>query len=173
MVSGMGAPEPYYSWFNPLIRYNNLSSHPIEYDLRLDPTQNDIQFLNLPRAANELDMLQLVTNPPALGLFLSHPRLPWLIVVKATHPNGVTINDVLTQIYENLQTPIDGRDYYNSELDSSDREEITTAFNYRNSCNTGGEGIKRVDFLGLHVRFLGLKWGKNGTWEMKTLEAVA
>ncbi|GLB40150.1 hypothetical protein LshimejAT787_0800210 [Lyophyllum shimeji] len=155
----------------PLLLYTSASTHPIAYDIRQDPTQINVQFLDLARPSNDIDFFQLATSPPVNELCLYHPRLPWYINVCASHPNGVTIGDILTQIYESLTKPISRRDLYNDELSAFDREEMSTAFCYRRGEETG-RGMLRMDFLGFDVVFLGLSKTKQGLWEIKTAEAM-
>lgn len=158
---------------NPLLRYTDQASHPVAYDLRADPAQLDIQFFDLLRPTNELDLLQLATSPPVDELCLWHPRLPWYVHVRASQANGVTIEDIVVQMHEQLSERIRHRDFYNDVLDPYDRELMATAYFYR--CGTDFErlskGMLRVDFLGLDVCFMGLAKSRNGMWEIKTYEA--
>ncbi|KAF9002284.1 hypothetical protein BDQ17DRAFT_1243385 [Cyathus striatus] len=104
-----------------------------------------------------------------------HPLLPWYIEIQArTNPSGITIWDIFEGIYNSLHTPINSKEFYTVVLDSNDREVITQAFTYR--CEGLVEemknGIKRVDFLGPEVWFVGLELGKYGWWTLKTLPAI-
>ncbi|KAG6877782.1 hypothetical protein C0993_003983 [Termitomyces sp. T159_Od127] len=155
-----------------LIHYGSSSTHPIAYDIRQDPQTIDIQYLNLPRHSNDVDWYQVATVPPMHELHLYHHKLPWIITIRATQTNGITVGDIFDQIYENLSTRITRQDLYNDTLSSSDREEMTTAFYYRQGSKTG-DGMLRMDFLGFDVVFQGLAKGKNGLLEIKTGPATA
>jgi len=156
---------------SPLLHCISASTHPIAYDIRHNPAQINIQFLDLERPSNDIDFFQLATSPPVKELCLYHPRLPWYIDVCASHPNGVTIDDILTQIHENLAKPIGRRDFYNEELSAFDREEMSIAFYDRRGEHTG-RGMLRMDFLGFDVVFLGLAKTKHGFWQIKTTQAM-
>jgi len=156
-----------------MLEYTAPRLHPIAYDIRLDPMQNDVQFLNLPRSTNDLDYLQIATDPPRREMCLWHPRLPWYIYIRESHDNGITIQDILCQIYEQLVMRVRRQDIYTEALDSRTREGLCTAYYYR--CGDSAEslcnGILRVDFLEFDVLFVGLKKSGSGMWEMKTREA--
>ncbi|KAG5651718.1 hypothetical protein H0H81_007688, partial [Sphagnurus paluster] len=109
----------------------------------------------------------LATNPPKQELTLFHVRLPWYIHIRATCTSGITIKDVLTQIHDNIMQTIESRDIYNVVLDASDREEMTTAYHYRMGSQDSPK-LRRMDFLGMDIVFMGLAKGENGRWEIKT-----
>lgn len=157
----------------PLLEYTTPTLRPINYDIRLDPTQHEITFFNLARPSNELDFLQLATNPAQREMCLWHPRLPWYIFIRGSHENGITVQDVFCQMYEQLFQRIRSSDLYNDALDARTREAITTAYFYR--CSDRPEllsnGLLRVDFLEFDVVFLGLQRSREGMWEIKTAEA--
>ncbi|KAF5371865.1 hypothetical protein D9615_009526 [Tricholomella constricta] len=159
--------DPYN--LSPLLCYSSPSLHPLRHDLRQRPSF-DIRFLNLKRPANEIDFHQLATSPPVNELCLYHPRLPWYIYVRASRPNGVTIEDIFTQIHQNLGKQVRKRDFYNEALSTLDREELSRAFHRRGGPETG-DGVLRMDFLGSDMIFLGLAKSKHGLWEIKTAEA--
>ncbi|KAF8071676.1 hypothetical protein FPV67DRAFT_890158 [Lyophyllum atratum] len=169
MPAKFPAEVPYA--LSPLIQYTSPSTYPLRYDIRDNPSETDIQFLNLLRPSNDIDFYQLATSPAVNELCLSHPRLPWYIHVCASQPNGITIGDVLTQIHESLSKPINQRDFYNVDMTASDREEMSTAFYHRRGEDTG-RGMLRMDFLGSNVTFLGLAKTKHGVWEIKTSDAM-
>lgn len=103
-------------------------------------------------------------------LRLYHPRLPWYVDIGQTHPNGVTVFDVLFQLHGQLRAQISGRHYWNEELGSVERADLGLAFHDR--CDGDPEevaqGVRQVDFLGRKVVLEGLARGKNGMWEIKT-----
>lgn len=105
---------------------------------------------------------------------LMHPRLPWCgDIFTGPHGPGVTLYDVIRQLFEQLDRPIAAHDFYNEEMGKRDREVLTLAF--RERCAMKGEfareeklkGVKRVDFLGRECVFVGLI-RRTGMWEIKT-----
>ncbi|KAF8625528.1 hypothetical protein AX15_005332 [Amanita polypyramis BW_CC] len=143
------------------------------WNLRYPPSNQNVVFMGLNnRPYNDIDMVQLATSPPTDQMRLYHPRLPWYIDVFRTHPNGVTIKDILQTIHAQLSTQIHQRHYYNEELDDAHRGVLSAAFNDR--CGYRREvterGILQVDFLAYKYALMGLVKGKNGMWEMKTGE---
>lgn len=148
-------------------------SPPIFLDLRihpLHPTSSTLEFPHLLRRHNDLDFAQLATSPPAPELRLYHPRLPWYIDIVQSHTNGVTVYDVLVQMFQQLDLPITGKHWWNEEIDDVLRGKMTAAFHGRTAGN-GDEvarGVKRVDFLRGRYIFEGLVKGRNGMWEMRT-----
>ncbi|KAJ7127486.1 hypothetical protein C8R46DRAFT_1145608 [Mycena filopes] len=107
---------------------------------------------------------------------LIHPRLPWPVDVALppASPYALTVADVLHLLYAELQRPIGARDFWNEVLGRREREGVTRAFKAR--CALWGEearremgaGVRRVDFLGEGVVFVGLVRGRGGVWEVRT-----
>ncbi|KAF8208095.1 hypothetical protein K438DRAFT_1574893, partial [Mycena galopus ATCC 62051] len=99
-------------------------------------------------------------------------RLPWYVDV--TNAQGVTLLDVLQTLFDELNQPIVARDFWNDEMRLQDRDRLMCAF--KEQCSINGreyateiaKGVKRVDFLGPDVIFVGLVRKKNGVWEIKT-----
>jgi hypothetical protein len=83
----------------------------------------------------------------------------------------VTIHDVLFGIYTQLRRPISQDEYYTDALTARDREILGLAFEER----CGGDmreiagGVRRVDFLGREVGFVGLIRSRKGVWELKAV----
>jgi hypothetical protein len=84
--------------------------------------------------------------------------------------NGVTVFDVLVQMFEQLDAPITGKHWWNEEIDDVMRGKMTGAYYERTSGSKEEtmRGVKRVDFLRGKWVFEGLVKGRNGMWEMKT-----
>lgn len=165
-------------WHDPVKRalhthltYNPQTRH-IYLDLRTNPLSpgSTLDFPSLAREPNSLDLAQLVTQPSAQALRLYHPRLPWYIDINQTHPNGVTLFDVLGQMWQQLDLQISGKHWYNEEVDDKLRAAITDAWTERCGGNEVemSQGVKRIDWLRGKVIFEGLVKGKNGMWEIKT-----
>ncbi|KAG6858526.1 hypothetical protein C0993_005548 [Termitomyces sp. T159_Od127] len=132
-----------------------------------------LSFPSLGRFPNPIDLAQLATSPPVDRMRLFHPLLPWYIDVHEHQANGVTVYDVVQQVFFALQQPISARHYYNEELNSSVRERIAIAFGRRTQGDERerASGVKWVDYLEDKVVFVGLVRTRNGLWEMKTVAA--
>ena len=93
-----------------------------------------------------------------------HRELPWQINIEASQPNGITIYDFFYQIHQQLQLSIAQEEYYTDELAPGDREALTMAFQIR--CAMFPDqllaGIRRIDFLGQEVCFIGLNRSRGG-----------
>jgi len=159
---------------NPFLLYTGSDTYPISYDLRQEPEVIDIAFPNLGRPSNSLDFCQLATTPPVDELCLWHPRLPWYVHIQASHSNGVTIQDVLCQLHDQLMEGICASHFWNTELSARDREEIDCAFAHRCEGNQQRweRGVVKMDFLRFDCVFLGLAKSKDGMWEIKTQAAI-
>ena len=86
----------------------------------------------------------------------------------------MTIKDVLCQMHTQLVESICGVDFWNTELNARDREEINGAFAYRCEGDQPRweKGIAKLDFMRLDCVFLGLAKSRDGMWEIKTQEAI-
>lgn len=76
-------------------------------------------------------------------------------------PQPITLGDALFVIHSNLHERITSRDW--AQLPKEWQAEVSKAYSRR--CRKSGveqtqraEGVKRVDFLGGKVRFMGLEW---------------
>lgn len=119
------------------------------------------------RPCNTVDRLQFATDPPTHEMRLYHPFLPWDVHIRASSPSGITIQDILCQLYCQLQAPIVQTDCENDILSLDDKERLSNG--YRNSISRGlAGGVRKVDFLGLYVWFQGLARTREG-WLIKTI----
>jgi hypothetical protein len=138
-----------------MLKYDPASVNP--------PSGSIVPFdVSLPPELHHLDpLLKLsATNPPLASIVIEYPALPWPVVVqswKYDH-SSVTIGDVLWEIYENLQLP----------LDSPDRCE-TILFAKESTLTRG----RRIDYLEDNCRFLGLSSSDIGddTWVLHVSRA--
>ncbi|KAF5361064.1 hypothetical protein D9756_004465 [Leucocoprinus leucothites] len=153
---------------------------PISHDLRIDPfsTRNPILHAqtstnDYPNPFSELDMAQFATTPQAKFLRLFHPKLPWYIDIHQSFPNGVTVGDILTQMYGQLGQQILPRHFWNDVLNEKDRKDIGKAYRRRTGLLKSGaeHGILWIDFLCGEVIFEGFVRHKGGLWEIKTRNA--
>ncbi|KDR69401.1 hypothetical protein GALMADRAFT_255890 [Galerina marginata CBS 339.88] len=103
------------------------------------------------------------TNPPVGFLSITSPYLPWTIKVLPSKGSFVTFEDVLSSIYRTLRTNISSSEF-NLFPSSNDQRRATRAYEQRyrrqRSARIYDEekrgGMKRVDFLMGHTRFLGI-----------------
>jgi hypothetical protein len=161
--------DPVRRNLHPLLTWDP-QSPPIYYDLRDPFMPENIEFLNLNRPHNTIDLAQLVFQPTSDFLRISHPRLPWYIDIRRKQPNGVTIYDVFEQMHEQLHEQIQDKHFYNEDLNEVDRTQLAFTFNSRvvgNQMLHAG-GILKVDFLGDKCVFEGLVRGPRGIWELRT-----
>ncbi|KAJ6624411.1 hypothetical protein B0H10DRAFT_738735 [Mycena sp. CBHHK59/15] len=152
----------------------NMSRPNIAFDVRCSP--DETSDLGNFRPRGQSDMLMPAVRPEATRMRLVHPRLPWFVDVRrGQHAPYVTLYDVLITLYEELDRPIAGRDFWNEELGARERADLTQAFKDR--CYMDGKqfareqmskGVKRADFLGTDVIFVGLV-RRSGMWEIKTM----
>ena len=103
------------------------------------------------------------TTPPLPYLTVTCIHLPWTIKVYASNAVYVSLEDVFDSIYRNLRTNITGAEF-NLFSKQDDQRRATRAYEkrYRRHRNTRAYeeekrgGMKRVDFLMGHTKFLGL-----------------
>jgi len=142
---------------------------PIYMDLRYEPPET-LNIIGLNRFPNDIDYAQLATQPPTEAMRLFHPNLPWYIDIVQRQPNGITVEQVLYEMFEQLDVPIAGRHWYNEELDQAVWTKMYNAFRDRTAANPAEavKGVKRIDFLRGKVIFEGLVRTSKGLWEIKT-----
>jgi len=101
---------------------------------------------------------------------LFHPRLPWYIDIQQSHPNGVTVYDIFSQMNQQLHQPIQSKHYWNEDLGELDRSSISDAYQARckGDLRLLATGVLKVDFLGKKPIFEGLTRASKGLWEIKT-----
>ena len=161
--------DPTKRSLHPLLLFTQ-SDPPIYQNLLETPFHSSsVDFLNIRRPHNEIDLAQLACQPSAVFLRLFHHRFPWYIDVYQVHPNGITVADVLQQIHQQLHTQIHPRHFYNEEMTDSDRAEITKAFQVRcrNDPALIRRGVLQIDYLGDKIIFDGLVRAAKGLWELK------
>lgn len=107
------------------------------------------------------------------------PHLPWTIIAVAAPGNQafVTVGDVLDAIYHALRTSITSEEFHMLPTER-DRRRASSAYEERyRRIHTVREyedekrrGVRRVDFLMGHTRFMGLSLRSAGTdaWIMNT-----
>jgi hypothetical protein len=80
----------------------------------------------------------------------------WSTTVRPSRGNSLSVEDVLNAVVMLCMERV-GSTVFNS-LDSATRASVTAAFDERTRGSTGdrNNGLKKVDFLGSRVQFLGL-----------------
>lgn len=170
---GLPGPSPYvlsYATQNPTtsVPYAGLVyAHPlldlssITYDLMEHPstilTRNNYSL-------SVRTFREPATTPPLSFLTIISIHLPWTIKVYASNGSYVTLEDVFDSIYRNLRMNITGAEF-NLFSNQDDQRRATRAYEKRyrrRQRNTRAYeeekrgGMKRVDFLMGHTKFLGL-----------------
>ncbi|KIK54931.1 hypothetical protein GYMLUDRAFT_48313 [Collybiopsis luxurians FD-317 M1] len=112
--------------------------------------------------------------PPVSSLMIQIPHHTWPISVHASY-NGqyVTVNDVFSTIYHSLRKNVSSSEYH-SIPSKKDAERVRMAYEmrYRRIRDRHAyeaekrQGLRRVDFLNNHTRFLGLTTSthSSGVW---------
>lgn len=137
-----------------MIGDDTASSDMILWDVR-QKKATDVDGTKLPKSALNLNAIQ----PNVNKLVLISPDLPWKIVV--SNPKGITVNDVLTAVYDTLNAQITEPEYWLASEEAQKR--MNRAYLDATNGKTGvpgrepTEGVKRVDFLGDSVLFGGIR----------------
>ncbi|KAJ3504582.1 hypothetical protein NMY22_g17873 [Coprinellus aureogranulatus] len=156
-----------------------LHQTPLAYNLSYPPTTASITDPKL----SLLAFSQAATEPALPYLEITHPRLPWKLVIQPTVSGSavVTVADVLAGIHASLRTNVTAPEFHIAASDPMDPDRaarITNAYQNRCSRVPYGEarnrelkkGLKRIDFLEGLDTFEGLANTKFGSqvWCMKT-----
>ena len=157
---------------HPILAYQADQEPSFSYDLRVHPISGyDLELRMVDPPLTPAHLYQRASLPRAVRINLWHRSLPWSLTVRASAPGGVTIEDLLVGVYDALQTPIRHHEYYTVALTEEDRERVDMAFQKR--CRGDPieirKGVRRVDFLGEEVCFVGIQRAGDGTWEMRTV----
>lgn len=137
---------------------------PLSYDLSL-PSTAVTTSTNPPAQISARILLEAATQPPVEKLVLKSP-LPWTMTIRPTSHAFVTVLDVLEQLYFRLRTVVTEKEYAVEKGDS--QTAIATAFHQRvnrdwqTAAVETKKGLKRIDFLKGHNRFMGLSSTKEG-----------
>ncbi|KAJ7598419.1 hypothetical protein C8J56DRAFT_770635 [Mycena floridula] len=103
-------------------------------------------------------------------MWLYHPKFPWYIDIKQSHPNGITIHDVLRQLSHQIFKLITPRHFYNQVLNEGDRHQIKNAFRKRCQGHPKliARGVLHVNISAIEGKFMWIGLAKkNGMWEIK------
>ena len=119
--------------------------------------------------------------PSRSYIAITSSYLPWTIKVHASNGSYITLQDILTSIYSNLRTNITPTEF--QLLPSQHhRSRATRAYEQRYrrlrrqlpseyhhdkaSESEKRAGMKRVDFLMSHIKFLGIGWKGGNEWKL-------
>ncbi|KAF4583620.1 hypothetical protein EYR38_002375 [Pleurotus pulmonarius] len=115
------------------------------------------------------------TNPPVSLMFITSPHLPWTVKVNPSRFGVVTVSDVFQAVYASLRKNIYPSDF--ESLAHHDKKRVRKAYeeryrrlrSSREADQEKSQGVKRVDFLMGHSRFMGLTVTSDPTvWSMRT-----
>lgn len=120
----------------------------ILYDVRYKPDKVYIESHGHPSQMSDDIAEQPATNPPVPKMRLICRDLPWKISVSNT--KGVTLHNVLTAVYEELQQPLTEGEWWIA----ADEERDRCMDAYKANCTEEAgfkrdlkDGVKRVDWL--------------------------
>jgi len=167
---GLPGPSPYAASFPPqqpiMSQYAGpVNAHPLldttlTYDLMEHPStiKTSNNYSLSPRTFREP-----ATTPPLPFLTIHSIRLPWAIKVYAANGSYVTLEDVFDSIYRSLRKNITSAEF-NMFSSQDDQRRATRAYEkrYRRLRDTRGYeeekrgGMKRIDFLMGHTKFLSI-----------------
>ncbi|KAF5378735.1 hypothetical protein D9615_006872 [Tricholomella constricta] len=149
------------------------SSPALDFDLTLPPSTITSRHQGISLRA----LSEPATNPPVSVITIIVPHLPWSITVRPSHGTHVTVSDVLEEIYRKLRTNISSQEFH-ALPSEKDRQRVTAAYEQRyrrirSSREYEDEkrrGVRRVDFLMRHTRFMGLSSTSRGpdVWVLNT-----
>ncbi|KAF8164071.1 hypothetical protein BJ912DRAFT_890300 [Pholiota molesta] len=139
----------------------------VAYDLCYPPESLKPLIHTLP--ANIFE--QPATSPPVPFMEISCPKLPWRITVmpRSKKIGYVTIGDVFAALYRALRLNVSQEEF--ALVPSAEGQTIiNNAYRFRYKRQPDAQsyqeekdkGLKRVDFLGLQTRFMGLVPAKGG-----------
>ncbi|KAF9070178.1 hypothetical protein BDP27DRAFT_1324447 [Rhodocollybia butyracea] len=171
---GYSRPKHTRSQSYPIpIRVHNLLAYshhpPINYDVSLSTSTITTSY----RAISTNSFSEPAVYPPVSSLVIQISHLAWPISVQASF-NGqyVTVNDVFSAVHRSLRTNATSSEY-RAIPSKKDAEKVRMAYEmrYRRLRERHAyeaekqQGMKRVDFLKGHTRFMGLSTSSHtGVW---------
>ncbi|KAF5333758.1 hypothetical protein D9758_016577 [Tetrapyrgos nigripes] len=154
-------PIPTYS--SRTSRIHNLlaySNHPtLHFDVSLP--LNAIAFSSSRPSTRSLS--ESAIDPPVASMTLSIPHITWPVIVTPSNGVFIMVADVLNAIYSTLRSPIT-KEEYRAIRSPSDLKRVNAAYERRHerirddyaAYRERQGGVRRVDFLAGHTRFLGV-----------------
>jgi hypothetical protein len=136
------------------------------YDLRQPITQISLRT----RTAQFVNLRQPATDPVVGWMTIRVPGTPWVLSVQ--NSQGVTVENVLTTLYNELQRIVGRGEYPTFPLQIQNRAASVFHARTRENHAEHVQGIKRVDFLCGKNLFLGLTRATDGSdmWVAKVTE---
>ncbi|KAF8069275.1 hypothetical protein FPV67DRAFT_1116715 [Lyophyllum atratum] len=182
---GLPGPSPYVVSFPKsgqasymsTVRMHALLQSSSSPALNFDLTQHPSTITSHHQGISQRALSEPATKPPLASLTLLIPHLPWTVTVHASYGPYVTVTDVLEGIYRKLRANISSHEF-NSLPSEKDRRRVTSAYEQRYRRIRGSrdyedekrQGVRRVDFLMGHTRFMGLSSSSSGpeVWILNT-----
>ena len=119
--------------------------------------------------------------PPRSYITIISTYLPWTIKVYPSNGSYITLQDILTSIHSDLRTNITSTEFqllpsqhhrnratraYEQRYTRL-RRQLPSEKNYLNASESEKRaGMKRVDFLMSHTKFLGIRWQRGNEWKL-------
>ncbi|KAF8235509.1 hypothetical protein L208DRAFT_1458009 [Tricholoma matsutake] len=144
---------------HPLLDFDPVGR--LRYDLRQPITQ--IQA----RMPQYVKLQQLATNPVVCRMTIHIPATSWVLTLQ--NPQGVTVEHVLTMLYNELQRIVGRGEYLSFPLATQHHASAVYHARSRGNHAEHSQGIKRVDFLCGKCLFLGLTRATDGSDAMRAM----
>ncbi|KAJ7588213.1 kinase-like domain-containing protein [Mycena floridula] len=172
---------------NPLLLFKPGKFKSIRYDLRYDcrgavfHRHDLIQSVDHYSGLSPAEYDQLATDPPTETIRIRYPDQDinsytqpangpqWLFDIVGGPHTGITVRDVLQQIYQYMLSGTDAKQHFET-LEVEDQRKVTRAYNERCRGRSAylALGVLRMDFLAVSGRFMfiGFKKRLDGLLEM-------
>ncbi|GLB42507.1 hypothetical protein LshimejAT787_1105220 [Lyophyllum shimeji] len=145
--------------------------------LTFDLTQHPSTITSHHKGISLRALSEPATKPPLSVITIVVAHLPWSIIVHPSNGTYVTIADVLEGLYRKLRTNISAQEFHALPTEK-DMRRVTAAYEQRYRRLRGSRecedekrrGVRRVDFLMGHTRFMGLSSTSSGrdVWFLNT-----
>ncbi|KAF5335245.1 hypothetical protein D9758_017384 [Tetrapyrgos nigripes] len=167
------SPHPTSTYSSRTSRIHSLlaySNHPtLHFDVSLP--LNAITFSSSRLSTRSL--AESAIEPPVSSMTLSIPHVTWPVTVTpSSNRVFITVADVLNAVYHTLRNPVTPEEY-RAIRSSSDLKRVNAAYERRHgrirddyaAYRERQGGVRRVDFLAGHTRFLGVSsTGTGRSW---------
>ncbi len=161
--------------FAPQNRQSYHTVPEIHWDIRASPShaRSAADGHHLPSALRRA----FATRPALPALYITcglFPSADWGVVVQ--NPSGVTVDDVLTQLYQTMRKRISGKEW--ARLGKQQQAVVADAFHRRTRASPDPnyehtQGVRRIDWLISSTQFVGLTPSTEAplTWTLTTKRA--
>ncbi|KAF9460205.1 hypothetical protein BDZ94DRAFT_1139093, partial [Collybia nuda] len=159
-------PTPGSVCVHPLLQLSR--SPAVNFDL----TQPPSTITSRHHGISQRVLSEPATSPPMRTMTITSRHLPWIITAHTSRGPFVTVYDVFDAIYYTLRKNITPNEYHSLPT-QKDKHHVNTAYEQRyrrirSSREYQDEksgGVRRVDFLMDHTRFMGLSMTREtDTW---------